>query len=168
MCWWQKYYVVVVVIAAFLCLHATHTHPHSSFPFFLTLRVCLTYHRKNIWPSKANNSHTLTLYLPKFRTLHVSTASRPAGYVTFMIVPSNSGSNSMPCIDKSVMREITKNLKTSKPHKHVKENEFPFVACQSIYSKDVKGWRLIERMDVSNVHINKVTIMKWKNEEEGT
>lgn len=40
--------------------------------------------------------HCLTLYLPRFRTEHVSTASRPAGNVTFCIVPSNSGSASNP------------------------------------------------------------------------
>ena len=38
----------------------------------------------------------LTLYLPRFLTEHVSTASRPAGNVTFCIVPSNSGSASNP------------------------------------------------------------------------
>lgn len=42
-----------------------------------------------------------TLYLSKFFTEHVRTASRPAGNVTFVIVPSNSGSNSVPWIDKS-------------------------------------------------------------------
>lgn len=34
----------------------------------------------------------LTLYLPRFLTEHVNTASLPAGKVTFCIVPSNSGS----------------------------------------------------------------------------
>lgn len=36
----------------------------------------------------------ITLYLPRFLTEHVRTASRPAGNVTFCIVPSNSGSTS--------------------------------------------------------------------------
>lgn len=39
---------------------------------------------------------SLTLYLPRFLTEHVNTASLPAGNVTFCIVPSNSGSASNP------------------------------------------------------------------------
>lgn len=50
-----------------------------------------------VWQSGCNYEIiTLTLYLPKFLTLHVSTASRPTGYVTFDIDPRNSGSNSTP------------------------------------------------------------------------
>lgn len=42
------------------------------------------------------SSHIRTLYLPKFLTVQVSTASRPAGYVTFDMDPWNSGSGSSP------------------------------------------------------------------------
>lgn len=58
---------------------------------------------------------SLTLYLPRFLTEHVSTASRPAGNVTFWIVPSNSGSASNPWRFMSAWREKMKaeiNLKT--------------------------------------------------------
>jgi hypothetical protein len=34
----------------------------------------------------------LTLYLPRFLTVHVNTASLPAGYETFCMMPSKSGS----------------------------------------------------------------------------
>lgn len=36
----------------------------------------------------------ITLYLPRFLTVHVKIASRPAGYVTFDMLPWNSGSTS--------------------------------------------------------------------------
>lgn len=58
---------------------------------------------------------SLTLYLPRFLTEHVNTASRPAGNVTFWIVPSNSGSASNPWRFMSAWREKMKteiNLKT--------------------------------------------------------
>lgn len=50
------------------------------------------------WLDQCGNHEiiTLTLYLPKFLTLHVSTASRPTGYVTFDIESRNSGSSSTP------------------------------------------------------------------------
>lgn len=40
------------------------------------------------------NAFQLTLFLPKFRTEHANIASRPAGYVTLLMVPKNSGSGS--------------------------------------------------------------------------
>lgn len=47
----------------------------------------------------------LTLYLPRYFTEHVRTASRPAGNVTFVIRPSNSGSGSIPCAFRSEREE---------------------------------------------------------------
>lgn len=44
-----------------------------------------------------------TLYLPKFLTVQVSTASRPAGYVTFDMDPWNSGSGSSPWFKSDVI-----------------------------------------------------------------
>lgn len=54
----------------------------------------------------------LTLYLPKFLTLHVRIASRPAGYVTFVIADKNSGSNSTPWLLSEIKSQTVRALST--------------------------------------------------------
>lgn len=61
--------------------------------------------------SKYKKFILLTLYLPRFCTEHVKTASRPAGNVTFWMVPSNSGgsaSNPWRFISEERAKKTTK------------------------------------------------------------
>lgn len=68
----------------------------NTFYSILDLDILGISSRNSTWWCVNHEIITLTLYLPKFLTLHVSTASLPTGYVTLDMDPINSGSSSAP------------------------------------------------------------------------